>query len=63
MVKLILATDMAKHKELLEELQKYVPKFDITNRDHLESVRFFFMPSFIIVPPGNIPSILSGSIY
>lgn len=38
MVKLILATDMAKHKELLEELQKYVNNFDFKNKDHVEAV-------------------------
>jgi hypothetical protein len=38
MVKLILATDMAKHKDLLEELQSHVDDFDFKNKDHLESV-------------------------
>lgn len=38
MVKLILATDMAKHKELLDELQKYVPIFDFKIKEHVEAV-------------------------
>lgn len=38
MVKLILATDMAKHKEILDELENYATKFDFKNKEHLESV-------------------------
>lgn len=41
MVKLILATDMAKHKEILDELLSYVPNFDFKNKQHLESVSQF----------------------
>ena len=40
MVKLILATDMAKHKDLVDTFQKYLPVFDFKNRDHLENVVF-----------------------
>ncbi len=40
MVKLILATDMGKHKELLDELQTYVPTFDFANKTHLDAVNF-----------------------
>lgn len=43
MVKLILATDMAKHKELVDQFQKYLPSFDFNNRDHLENVIIFFV--------------------
>lgn len=39
MVKLILATDMAKHKEIVDQLQSFVPVFDKYNREHLDSVR------------------------
>lgn len=39
MVKLILGTDMAKHKELLEELLKYVPNFDFKNSSHMEALK------------------------
>ena len=38
MVKLILATDMAKHKEILDEMQRYVEVFDINNKEHLDAV-------------------------
>jgi high affinity cGMP-specific 3',5'-cyclic phosphodiesterase 9 len=40
MVKLILATDMAKHKDLLEELHHCVDKFDFNNKAHMEAVYF-----------------------
>lgn len=50
MVKLILATDMAKHKEILDELIKYVPNFDFKKKEHLESViKYFWKISFSIV--------------
>ena len=42
MVKLILATDMAKHKDLVDQFQKYLPTFDFKNRDHLENVNYFY---------------------
>lgn len=38
MVKLILATDMAKHKDILDELIHYSSNFDFKNKEHLESV-------------------------
>ncbi len=38
MVKLILATDMAKHKDILEELQSYIPNFDFSNKNHMDAV-------------------------
>lgn len=38
MVKLILATDMAKHKETLSELEEYVADFDFKNKDHMNAV-------------------------
>ena len=38
MVKLILATDMAKHKDILDELCSYIPKFDFKKKEHLDSV-------------------------
>jgi len=40
MVKLILGTDMAKHKELIDELQKYVSNFDPKNTVHMEAVSY-----------------------
>lgn len=43
MVKLILATDMAKHKDILEELQRYVSDFDFKNKDHLEAVYLYYI--------------------
>lgn len=39
MVKLILATDMAKHKEIMDELVSYLPKFDFKKKEHLDSVK------------------------
>lgn len=41
MVKSILGTDMAKHKELLDELQKYNFNFDFKNTQHMEAVKHF----------------------
>lgn len=40
MVKLILATDMAKHKELTDQFQKCLNDFDFKNKEHLEIVKF-----------------------
>ncbi len=40
MVKLILATDMAKHKDILEELQSYIPNFDFSNKNHMDAVSY-----------------------
>ena len=39
MIKLILGTDMIKHKEILDELQKYVSIFDFNNKDHMSAVK------------------------
>jgi len=38
MVMLILATDMARHSEILETFKAKVDKFDFTSEDHLNSV-------------------------
>ncbi|CAF0709845.1 unnamed protein product [Brachionus calyciflorus] len=43
MVKLILATDMAKHKEILEELKRYVSNFDFKNKDHMEALKMILI--------------------
>ena len=43
MVKLILGTDMAKHKELIDELQKHVSNFDHKNTIHMEAVSFLLV--------------------
>jgi hypothetical protein len=40
MVKLILATDMAKHKELTDQFQKCLNGFNFKNKEHLEIVKF-----------------------
>ncbi len=39
MIKLILATDMVKHKEILDELVRYLPNFDFDNKDHTDAVK------------------------
>jgi len=39
MVMLILATDMARHSEILETFKAKIDKFDFTSEDHLNSVR------------------------
>ena len=39
MVMLILATDMARHSEILETFKAKLDKFDFANEDHLNSVR------------------------
>jgi len=39
MVMLILATDMARHSEILETFKAKIDKFDFANEDHLNSVR------------------------
>jgi len=36
---LILATDMARHSEILETFKAKIDKFDFGNEDHLNSVR------------------------
>ena len=38
MVKLILATDMAKHKDILDDLKRNVPDFDFKDKEHMDSV-------------------------
>jgi len=38
MVMLILATDMARHSEILETFKAKVDQFDFSNEDHLNSV-------------------------
>jgi len=39
MVMLILATDMARHSEILETFKAKIDKFDFASEDHLNSVR------------------------
>jgi len=39
MVMLILATDMARHSEILETFKAKIDKFDFGSEDHLNSVR------------------------
>jgi len=36
---LILATDMARHSEILETFKSKIDKFDFANEDHVNSVR------------------------
>jgi high affinity cGMP-specific 3',5'-cyclic phosphodiesterase 9 len=48
MVKLILATDMAKHKDILEELQSYISNFDFNNKNHMDAVSFYLTLCFLI---------------
>ncbi|RNA26068.1 high affinity cGMP-specific 3 -5 -cyclic phosphodiesterase 9A-like isoform X2 [Brachionus plicatilis] len=43
MVKLILATDMAKHKEILAELEEYVASFDFKNKDHMNALKMILI--------------------
>jgi len=40
MIKLILATDMAKHKEIYEKLRDFIPVFSFENQEHLDTVSF-----------------------
>lgn len=46
---MILATDMAKHKEILDELENYATKFDFKNKEHLESVNHLNRITFILL--------------
>ena len=39
---LILATDMARHSEILESFKSKLDNFDFKNEDHLNSVSFFY---------------------
>ena len=43
MIKLILATDMAKHKDIYEKLRDFVPVFSFENQEHLDTVWFFVL--------------------
>ena len=36
----ILATDMAKHNEILNNFKSYTPDFDFCNKDHKALVRY-----------------------
>ncbi len=38
-VKLILATDMSRHKEIIDSFRKILDNFDTSNPDHMESVK------------------------
>lgn len=38
MLQLILATDMARHKDILESLQNNIKKFEWENKSHMDSV-------------------------
>ena len=38
---LILATDMARHSEILESFKSKLDSFDFKNEDHLNSVSYF----------------------
>ncbi len=40
MIMLILATDMARHGEILESFKQKLDTFDWSQEDHLSSVRF-----------------------
>lgn len=37
-VKLILATDMSRHKEIIESFKRKLDGFDASNPDHMDSV-------------------------
>ena len=39
---LILATDMARHSEILESFKAKLDSFDFTQEDHLNSVSFIY---------------------
>ncbi len=43
---LILATDMARHSEILESFKSKLDKFDFNNEDHLNSVSKIYHMSF-----------------
>lgn len=45
MVMLILATDMARHNEILEAFKSKCDNFDFSSDDHLNSVSHFFQPT------------------
>ena len=41
---LILATDMARHSEILESFKSKVDQFDFSNEDHVNSVGAHYSP-------------------
>ena len=43
----ILATDMAKHSEILVNFKAVVPKFDFKNKDNRTLVRTSGIPSYL----------------
>ena len=49
-IMLILATDMARHSEILDQFKKYVKNgFEISNEEHLNYVSIFISIFFILV--------------
>lgn len=41
MIRCILATDMARHNEILSQFKEITPEFDYSNKAHVNSVSFF----------------------
>lgn len=48
-VKLILATDMSRHKEIIGSFQQKLDGFDASNTDHMDSVRHKYSSSVNLV--------------
>ena len=51
---LILATDMARHSEILESFKSKLDNFDFKNEDHLNSVSFFFISRYWAFYSGDV---------
>jgi len=52
---LILATDMARHSEILETFKAKIEKFDFANEDHLNSVRRIVISTLVAVRLNLLP--------
>ena len=49
MIMLILATDMARHSEILEAFKSKLDHFDFKNDDHVNSVNIFFKRRYLFI--------------
>lgn len=47
-ITLILATDMARHGEILDSFRQKVDNFDFTNEEHVKCVRILLKYNFIL---------------
>lgn len=53
-ITLILATDMARHGEILDSFKQKVDNFDFTHEEHVKCVRIYmFLQYHIVCPPST----------